>query len=200
MKLILSVLFTCMLFAPQEIDEAYILEIQEYQNELNKEFSDKETSPFTKKVRKQFNGLDFFPINKSYQIDAKFIRTENSTPFQMKTTTERTPTYEKYGEAYFEYNGVEYQLNIYQSHRLREKEEYKDYLFLPFTDATNGIDTYGGGRFIDLKTPNNNRIIIDFNKAYNPTCAYNHAYSCPIPPKENDLNLRVEAGVKKWDH
>jgi uncharacterized protein (DUF1684 family) len=114
----------------------------------------------------------------------------------MKTTTERTPTYEKYGEAIFEIDNIEYKLSIYQSHRLRQNEKYKDYLFLPFTDLTNGEETYGGGRFIDLSIPNSDIITIDFNKAYNPYCAYSSTSSCPVPPKENDLDLKVLAGVK----
>ena len=116
----------------------------------------------------------------------------------MKTTTSRLPTYEVFGVATFVLDGKELQLNIYQSHRLRETEEYKDYLFLPFTDLTNGEETYGGGRFIDLEIPKGDYITIDFNKSYNPYCAYNKKYSCPIPPKENDLDVRILAGIKKW--
>ena len=115
----------------------------------------------------------------------------------MKTTTNRLPKYEVYGIASFELNGNGYQLNIYQSHRLRETDEYKNYLFLPFNDLTNGDETYGGGRFIDLEIPDNDSIIIDFNKAYNPYCAYNPKYSCPIPPEENDLDVHISAGIKK---
>jgi uncharacterized protein (DUF1684 family) len=86
-------------------------------------------------------------------------------------------------------------LNVYQSHTLREKEGYKDYLFLPFTDLTNGNETYGSGRYIDLRIPERETIIIDFNKAYNPYCAYNYGYACPIPPKENKLKVEIRAGV-----
>lgn len=82
---------------------------------------------------------------------------------------------------------------------MRETEEYRDYLFLPYTDLTNAIETYGGGRFMDLLIPSGDTIIIDFNKSYNPSCAYNHAYSCPIPPEENDLNIRITAGVKNLE-
>ena len=77
-----------------------------------------------------------------------------------------------------------------------QSEKYKNYLFLPYTDLTNGFESYGGGRYIDLTIPDCNEIIIDFNKSYAPSCAYNHSYSCPVPPKENHLNVRIEAGVK----
>ena len=171
-----------------------------FQEELNKQYGDPEESPLTKKDLKEFKGLPFFPIDNKYKVSASFKKTNNSKPFQMKTTTERLPTYKKFGEASFELEGKNYTLSIYQNLELKEKEEYKDYLFLPFTDATNGNDSYGGGRFLDLKIPDGNTIEIDFNKAYNPYCAYNYAYSCPVPPKENDLNVRIEAGVKYTPH
>ena len=91
-------------------------------------------------------------------------------------------------------------LNIYQNHRLRKMEKYRNHLFLPFTDLTNGEETYGGGRYIDLSIPDSDTIIIDFNKAYNPYCAYSSTRSCPIPPRENDLDLKVEAGVRTVNH
>jgi uncharacterized protein (DUF1684 family) len=71
-------------------------------------------------------------------------------------------------------------------------------LFLPFLDTTNGIETYGGGRFLDMRIPKSKEVIIDFNKAYNPYCAYNYNYSCPIVPLENNLSIKVKAGVKKF--
>ena len=78
--------------------------------------------------------------------------------------------------------------------------EEENFLFLPFKDLSNGKSSYGGGRFIDLEMPlsNSKTIIIDFNKAYNPYCAYNHKFSCPIPPKENNLNIDILAGVKAY--
>jgi len=168
---------------------------QQFQEELDQHYADAEKSPLTKKDRRKFKGHPFFDIDSTFIVVAQFKRTPETTPFQMKTTTDRLPTYEKYGEATFKINGVSYTLNLYQSHRLREVEKYKNDLFLPFIDATSGNDSYGGGRFIDLLIPKGDEIIIDFNQAYNPYCAYNHAYSCPIPPKENDLNVRIEAGV-----
>ncbi len=76
--------------------------------------------------------------------------------------------------------------------------DFENYLFLPFTDLTNGNGTYGGGRYIDLEIPKGDTMVIDFNKSYNPYCAYNGKYSCPIPPKENDLNIAIKAGVKNY--
>ena len=116
----------------------------------------------------------------------------------MKTTTGREPLYVKYAEAHFEFQDKKYTVNIYQNQGLTTEPEYEDYLFLPFTDLTNGETTYAGGRFIDLSIPEGDEIIIDFNTAYNPYCAYNDRYSCPIPPEENHLNLLIPVGVKKY--
>jgi len=78
--------------------------------------------------------------------------------------------------------------------------EYKDYLFFPFTDLTNNASTYGGGRYIDLRIPQGNVIVLDFNKAYNPSCAYSPKYSCPIVPGENNIDVAITAGVKYEGH
>ena len=116
----------------------------------------------------------------------------------MKTSTDRLPEYVKYGEASFEIEDEKIILNIYQNIKYSKIEEYKDDLFLPFTDYTSGDGSYCGGRYIDLKIPDNEFIILDFNKSYNPYCAYNKKYSCPIPPIENDIVLRIEAGIKDF--
>ena len=168
----------------------------EFQQEHNAHFKDPEKSPFKKKA-KRFKGHDFFPIDSILRVEAKFVRTLSAIPFLMKTTTSRLPTYEKYGVAQFTIDRKEFSLNIYQSHSLREKEEFKDHLFMPFTDLSNGEESYMGGRFIDLEIPGNDVIVIDFNKAYNPYCAYSPDYSCPIPPQENHLEIKILAGVKK---
>lgn len=147
---------------------------------------------------KTFTHLDFFPITDEFIIKAKFIRARKEKPFEMKTTTARLPIYKKYGELHFTFEGNEYKLNVYQNLDLIKKEGYEDYLFLPFTDTTNGEETYIGGRYIDCRIQKELEWTIDFNKAYNPYCAYNYKYSCPIVPMENDLPIAIKAGVKKF--
>ena len=169
-----------------------------YQAHLNEEFANKETSPLTDKDLKSFKSLDFFEINDKYRVEAKFVKTESAEPFMMSTTTDRQSLYVKYGEINFTLNNEEFKLNVYQSQRLLTDPKYKDYLFIPFTDLTNGETTYNGGRYLDFKIPNSTNVIIDFNKAYNPYCAYNGIYSCPIPPEENNLSIKIEAGVKQY--
>ncbi|ULC58752.1 DUF1684 domain-containing protein [Flaviramulus sp. BrNp1-15] len=170
----------------------------EFQRKINSEYKDATTSPLKDKDRKRFESLDFFKFDSTYVVEAQFKRTPNEKAFKMKTTTDRLPVYVKYGELSFNLKGNTYKLNIYQNQGLIEKEGYENYLFLPFLDETNGLESYGGGRYIDARIPEGNTMIIDFNKAYNPYCAYNDRYSCPIVPRENYLQTSIEAGVKAF--
>lgn len=195
------VLILCSLFlgaVASAQNSEVIKDVKEFQEELNEEYRNPETSPLDKADLTEFEELDFFPIDPEYRVKAEFVRTPAEPPFTMKTSTDRTPIYVKYGELYFLLKGKEYKLNVYQSQELKEDPEYYDYLFLPFTDRTNGISTYGNGRYIDLRIPESNEVILDFNKAYNPYCAYSGRYSCPIPPAENDLEIEIPVGVKSY--
>lgn len=171
-----------------------------FQQELNAEFKDASTSPLKDKDRKNFKGLEFFPVNEDYLVKATLEKTPNSSFFNMQTTTTRVTQERIFGVLTFKLNGKEYQLNVYQNQDFKNNEGLEDYLFLPFLDDTNGDETYGGGRYIDLRIPEGNTLEIDFNTAYNPYCAYNEKYSCPIVPRENYLNTEVKAGVKVFHH
>ena len=178
-----------------------IKKVQEYHTSENEKFGDKETTILTEEDFAHFEALDFYPIDLKYIVKAVFVRTPDEVPFLMPTTTDRLPEYVKYGEAHFSLDGKDLKLNLYQSTTPSKDEDYKDYLFLPFTDLTSGDGSYGGGRFLDARIPRRKKIVLNFNKAYNPYCAYNSKYSCPIPPKENDILVRIEAGVKAFgDH
>lgn len=179
-------------------NQKYISEIQGWQDTMNLEFANPETSPLDSIGLIEFTNLDFYPINPKFKIEADFIRTPGEQPFGMKTTTDRLPIYVKYGEASFVIDGEKCKLIIYQNQDLIKKPEYQDYLFVPFLDKTSGEQSYKGGRYLDLRIPKGNKIILDFNKAYNPYCAYNHKYSCPIPPYENKLDIEINAGVKAF--
>lgn len=176
-----------------------IADILAHQQKLNDEFKDPEESPLPDRFRKDFNGLDFFAPDTNYVVEAEFIRTPDAIPFLMPTTTDRQSEEVVYAKVRFEINGKPFNLEVYQNSELMKKEGYEDYLFLPFTDLTNGEETYGGGRYMDLRIPNGSTIILDFNKAYNPYCAYNKKYSCPLVPSVNHLDTKVLAGVKKFD-
>jgi len=170
----------------------------DWQREMNADYKDATKSPLKDKDRKGFKSLDFFKFDSIYVVTTRLIRTPDEKPFKMKTTTDRLPNYVKYGLVEFELKGKTYQLNIYQNIDLLSKPGYEDYLFLPFLDNTNGERSYGGGRYVEGRIPEGNTLIIDFNKAYNPYCAYNEKYSCPIVPRENSVDENIEAGVKAY--
>lgn len=171
---------------------------KDFQDNLNKEFADTNESPLTDEDFKTFKTLDFYPITDKFIVQAQFIRTKKEKVFEMKTSTERLPKYKKYGEVSFSIDGKNFKLNVYQNIDLSKKKGYHDYLFLPFSDLTCENQSYIGGRYIDMRFPKSETIVIDFNKAYNPYCAYNHRFSCPIVPLENDLQIEILAGVKKF--
>ncbi|MGB7394596.1 MAG: DUF1684 domain-containing protein [Pricia sp.] len=175
-----------------------LADILQFQHELNEEYRDPETSPLPDRYRKDFEGLDFFEPDTTYIVQARFDRTPDALPFMMPTTTGRKSKEVVYGIAHFTLNGKKHQLEIYQNEELMQQDDYRDYLFLPFTDETNSEETYGGGRYIDLSIPEGDSIKIDFNKAYNPYCAYNPKYSCPIVPGINALDTEVKVGVKAF--
>lgn len=170
-----------------------------YQAKLNAEFADPDKSPLDRKDLKKFESLEFFEVTEEFIVEAEFVRTPAEAPFAMQTSTDRMPIYVKYGELYFSLKGERFKLNVYQNQELVEDPEYVDYLFLPFTDLTNGRQTYGGGRYIDFRIPELNKVKLDFNRAYNPYCAYSGRYSCPVPPQENALDIEISAGVKTFN-
>ncbi|AKA34180.1 MAG: DUF1684 domain-containing protein [Muricauda sp.] len=175
-----------------------IADIIAFQEKLNKEFKNPETSPLPDRYRKDFEGLDFFDPDTNYIVKARFERTPDAKPFMMPTTTDRKTEEVVYGIAHFELNGKKHRLEVYQTLDLIDEEGFEDYLFLPFLDETNGDETYGGGRYIDLKIPIGDTLVIDFNKAYNPYCVYSKKYSCPLVPRQNYLRTSVRAGVKDF--
>lgn len=196
---IYSILLILVLFVSScDQDKKAIQGETPFQRKLNAEFKDASKSPLKDKDRKHFEGLDFFKVDSTYIVTASLERTPNAPYFNMKTTTDRVSRERVYGILTFELKGNMYNLSIYQGQDMMALDGFEDYLFLPFLDHTNGTDTYGGGRYIDAKIPNGNTMEIDFNKAYNPYCAYNEMYSCPIVPRENYLDIRVEAGVKAY--
>ena len=198
MKKTFVLLYLFMGLGLQAQDMGILSSAQEYQRRQSESFLNPGLSPLLPKDFDEFKGLEFFPLSEKFVVEAEFVRTPFEMPFVMATTTGEEERYVKYGEAYFKIDGKQYQLNLYQDQQLRATQEYKDRLFLPFTDATSGESTYAGGRYLDLEVPKGKVIVIDFNKAYNPFCVYNPDYSCPIPPAENDLKLRVEAGMKDY--
>jgi uncharacterized protein len=149
----------------------------------------------TGKYKKLFR---FFPVNKTYLVNCTFEAIKDTVGFIMKTSGAISKKHYRFGKLLFTINGIKQQLTIYQSDMLMNTPEYEDYLFVPFTDVTTGDATYGSGRYLDLRMGDikNNTLLLDFNKCYNPYCAYTSGYNCPIPPKENRLAIAIKAGEK----
>ncbi|HEY0977999.1 MAG TPA: DUF1684 domain-containing protein [Flavobacteriales bacterium] len=169
-----------------------------YWSRMEAEFADSLISPLTAEDRERFTRIERFPYDPAYRVLARFSPAERPKMFKMRTSTSREPLYRPYGTLTFSLQGKDHTLTVYQNVELLEKDGYADYLFLPFTDATNGEETYGGGRYLDLRSPLGPEVELELNNAYNPYCAYNARYSCPVPPKENHLAVGVRAGVLKY--
>jgi uncharacterized protein (DUF1684 family) len=142
----------------------------------------------------------FFPVSSEYAVECVFERIPDSTGFSMPTSAGTRKEFYKYGKLSFRLTGRALQLYVYQGKELLKKAEYRDYLFVPFTDSTSGDESYGGGRYLEFYIPEirNNHITLDFNKAYNPYCAYASGFRCPVPPAENHLSVAIRAGEKAF--
>ena len=198
-KCLLLFLLLPVFFLSQKISKEES-EIKKFQRELNAEYRNPKETPLRGDNFTNFKAHPFFPVNLKYRVVAEFTKTEDAQPFDLPTSSGKTKAYQEYGKAVFTLDGKPYTLTIYQSLDLIKQEKYRDYLFLPFRDTTNGKETYGGGKYMDLTIPKGDTIILDFNKSYQPYCAYNaYDYNCPIVPEENRLPVEIRAGVMYED-
>ena len=147
----------------------------------------------------KFKGLEYFETDAKLAVKAKFEKTSDVQVFMMPTSIGTRRKYFKYGVFTFEIGGKSFTLTAFQSEADAKKTETNRSLFVPFRDFTNGTETYGAGRYLNIKIPTEDVAILDFNFAYNPSCAYgNDEFSCPVPPKENFLQTWIKAGEKKF--
>lgn len=140
--------------------------------------------------RQNFAGLNYYPPDPAFRFTLPLQRVEPQ-PLTFQTSTGDERVYQRIGTVQFEVEGQPAQLAIYQSEDIDE-------LFLPFRDATSGKETYGAGRYLEPVELANGEILVDFNLAYNPYCAYSEAFSCPLPPVENWLKVPIRAGEKLY--
>ena len=201
MKYLFILFFSLMFISCNSKDKRPLIGKTIYQQKLNSVFKDASKSPLKSKDLKSFEGLDFFPVDSSYIITASIELTPNSPFIGMPTSTDEKSYYRKFGMLTFTLKEKEMQLTLYQSLEESENPIFKDYLFLPFTDETSGGDSYGGGRYMDVFKSNINTdrtLELNFNNTYNPYCAYNEDYTCPLTPRDNHLNIAILAGVKDF--
>lgn len=200
MKKTLLLLLLLPFIAYAQSNRKLISEIKKFQKNLNAEYKNPKESPLRGENFVKFKAHPFFPIDLKYRVEADFKITENPMPFMIMTSAGEKQPYVEYGVAEFMIEEKTYALKVFQSLNLKKKEGFEDYLFLMFRDETNGKETYGGGKYMDLKIPKGDTLVLDFNTSYQPFCAYNaHDYSCPIVPEENFLPFAVKAGVKYND-
>lgn len=201
MKKLFLLLFVSVFFSCNSQGKRAVVGETEYQRELNAVYKDASKSPLKKRDLKKFKGLDFYPVDSSYVVTAKLIKTPDTPFFEMATTTDRKPLYREFGILKFTLQGKELSLTVYKSKEEYEDPKYEGYLFLPFTDDTSGDGSYGGGRYMDIYEKNildDDTIVLNFNNTYNPYCAYNEDYSCPLTPRKNHLDVAIKAGIKDF--
>lgn len=172
-------------------------EIQSYRDKQIQEMVKDEFGPLRKD---QVEFVSFYPAKQDYVVTASVEQLFNEPIFRMPTFDGTSNEYKRFGFLNFELNGKKYKLTAYQSVALFQNATYKNHLFVPFMDNSTGETTYEGGRYMDLSIADikDGKIKVDFNRAYNPYCAYSNGYRCPQPPKDNILNAAIEAGEKKY--
>ena len=162
-------------------------ELDEFRAEKNEFFGRHPQSPLTMEQKRSFVGLQYFPENEDLRLEVKVELLPDEKPMQMQTTTGDVQVYVRYGKFRFQVDGQTAELTIF-----RNQHGY----FLPFVDALAGKETYPAGRYLEPEALPGDRFFVDFNLAYNPYCAYNEMWSCPITPPENRLKVPVQAGEK----
>lgn len=170
-------------------------QIERERDEKNHYMKTSKASPFvTDSI--DFTALSYFPVDERYRIIADLIPAEEKKPMQMPTSDGKTARFVPYAYAAFDLGNRHHRLLILES---IDMGPARGTLFLGFGDKTNAVETYGGGRYLDVKkSPGSATITLDFNLAYNPYCAYTDSYTCPLPPQENILEVPIPAGEKNY--
>ncbi|RZK42281.1 MAG: DUF1684 domain-containing protein [Pedobacter sp.] len=194
MKYIILVFILC---SNLTIAQTFKQQIDEHRKEYKNNFIKESRSPLR---AEDFKDLHFFEADSAFKIEAKVEMLSNQKIFNMPTYDGTSKEFIRYAKVKFKLKQDTLTLTLYKNIALATNPVYKDLLFLPFTDESNQHSTYGGGRYIDLNTQDikSGKLTIDFNKAYNPYCAYSDGYRCPIPPEENDLAISILAGEKRY--
>ncbi|MDQ3071635.1 MAG: DUF1684 domain-containing protein [Bacteroidota bacterium] len=183
---------------PDASNDTYILKVQKDREEQTMFFKTNHESPIPPEDRKSFISLNYFPVNKDLAVNAILVPYSMPTEVSLTESDGRPVDFQKIGELRFKIKKDSFKLTVMQSKDLLDRG-YDAHLFIPFYDETSGKESYAGGRYIEnLELNDSNKYILDFNYAQNPSCAYSHNWVCPVPPPENRLPIRIEAGEKKY--
>ncbi len=198
---ILPVIFLCLAMscgdegdgATAEFDADALLKSR---SEHDAEFKTAGNSPIPQEIRSTFKGLKYYAPNEEYALPAEFTPFEKPETVKLQTSKAADiRTMLRYGQLSFVIKEKEYKLTVFKTNT----EGQENYLFVPFKDATTGSETYEGGRYIDLEEQDgDNEYLLDFNRAYNPYCAYNSKFACPLVPAENVLKIQIPVGEKAF--
>lgn len=189
--------FLFLIVSFSSLAQSFKEEIELHREEYKKAFLEEARSPLDPEGIKL---LDFFEPNEKYKVKAKVKRIKKGKLVEIPTYSGKIKMFQTYAQLTFKINGSKHKLVVYKNTAFANNPLYKDYLFLPFKDKTSAHETYGGGRYLDFRMKDlvGKRMTLDFNKAYNPYCAYSDGYNCPIPPKDNHLTLAILAGEKNY--
>lgn len=180
-------------FQGSQDDPAYIKEIEEERADKDRFMRTSAESPFAG-APEEYKGLNYYPPNIRYRVIATLTPIDKKKPVVLTTNDGKEQRYFEYAYATFKLDGVANKLLILE---IADMGPFRGNLFLAFGDETSASETYGAGRYLDVtKTPGSSTIRLDFNLAYNPYCAYNNTFSCPLPPRENILSIPIRAGEK----
>ena len=174
---------------------AYIEEINKEREEKDRFMKSSKESPFAADPE-NYKGLSFYPPDLRYKIVAELTPIEKKETVTLSTNTGEEQRYLEYAFAEFDLDGLHHKLLILE---VMDSGPFRGKLFFAFGDETSAVETYGAGRYLDLeKVPGSSTITLDFNKAYNPYCAYISNFSCPLPPAQNLLAIAIKAGEKTY--
>ena len=174
---------------------AYIEEIKKEREEKDRFMNSSKESPFAGHPE-SYNGLTYYAPDPKYKIIAELTPIEKKETVTLATNTGEEQRYLEYAFAEFDLEGLHHKLLILE---VMDSGPFRGKLFFAFGDETSAVETYGAGRYLDLqKVPGSSTIMLDFNKAYNPYCAYISNFSCPLPPSQNLLTIPIKAGEKTY--
>jgi len=169
----------------------YQKQIEEFRKEKDMFFKTSPYTPLTSEQQEAFSGLNYFRVDEKFRFIVELKEFKNKTLIKIITSKGTEQEYIRYGFVEFEVDGVKCMLTVF-------KQVNSDYFFVPFKDKTSGKETYGAGRYIEIEHIEGNKYILDFNLAYNPYCAYNENWVCPLVPFENHLPVEIRAGEKSF--
>lgn len=177
--------------SPESIRKA----LEELRQAKDYSFKNLDGSPIPEGERAAFKGLTYFPVDLNYRVVCQLIPSKSDETLKMPATNGEDRLYRVVGSFHFEISGTKCSLLALKSVQNTSPLALRT-LFVPFKDATSGLETYGAGRYLELEENETGTYVLDFNRAFSPFCAYNSNYSCPIPPQQNVLTVAIKAGEK----